>query len=252
MTAKSLRAEHRGRTLVLTIDRPEAKNAIDEALALALEDALTAAARDERVRAIVLSSVGDVFLSGGDLKALGRLPRDARGAQAVIALGVRIAAIERCPLPVIAAVHGPVFGGGCELLVMTDLSVIDRRASVAFVHRKMGLVPAWGGGTRLCERVGAARANDILFTARAIGATEAVAMGIVNRLAPAGTALSTALALADELARSPREALIETKRSLVSAREARRGDALEREQKVFRAAWGSPAHSTAMQRFLDR
>lgn len=248
----TLRVRRQDKISVLTIDRPDAKNAIDEALAVAVEDALTAAARDEAVHAIVLASTGDVFLSGGDLKALSQLPRDAGGAQAVIALGVRIAAIERCPLPVIAAVHGPVFGGGCELVVMTDFSVMDRRASLSFVHRKMGLVPAWGGCTRLTERVGTARANDILLTARTVSATEAVAMGIVNRLAPPGTALSLALAVADELARSPREALVESKRSLVAVREARRGDALEREQKVFRAAWGSPPHLAAMKRFLDR
>jgi enoyl-CoA hydratase/carnithine racemase len=201
---------------------------------------------------VLLMATGDVFLSGGDLNALRGLPDDARGAHAVIGLGERLAAIERCSVPVIAAVGGPVYGGGCELLVMTDIVVMDEQAKMHFVHRKMGLVPAWGGCTRLTERVGAARAADILLTARPVSAAEAVEIGLASRIAPQGTAEPAAEAIAEELARSPREALVAIKRSLLATRLAARADSIERERKSFRSAWGSPAHKASMDRFLKR
>ncbi len=252
MTSDVLLHEARGSVLLLTLNRPHAKNAIDEPLARALEAALSDASTNPSLKVVVLAARGDVFLSGGDLKALSQLPPDARGAQAVLALGLRLACIERCPLPVVAAVSGPVFGGGCELLVMTDLVVMDETATLAFVHKKMGLAPAWGGATRLAERVGSARANELLLTARPIGAAEALAIGLAQRVAPAGAALAEALTLARELAGSPREALVTVKRSLLATRDARRGDALTAEQKVFRDAWGKAPHLEAMARFLRR
>ncbi len=252
MTGAGLDVVLQRNVLRLTVDRPAAKNAIDEALARAIEAALDRASDDENVRCVVLAATGDVFLSGGDLKALSQLPNDARGAHAVIALGLRLAAIERCALPVIAAVQGPVYGGGCELLLMTDVAIIDERATINFVHRKMGLVPAWGGCTRLMERVGQFRSADILLTARAVAASEAVDIGLASRVAPAGDALVQAEELAETLARGPREALVAVKRSLLCARHASRGDSIERERKSFRAAWGSTAHQAAMDRFLRR
>lgn len=250
MTKKLVKAL-RGRVLHLTIDRPEARNAIDEDLAIALHDALEEAATDDRVHVVLLRSTGDVFLSGGDLRALAALPHDARGAHAVIGLGLRLTAFESCPLPVVAAVHGDVYGGGCELLVMMDMVVMNEAARMHFVHRKMGLVPAWGGCTRLIERVGAARAADILLTARPVPAEEARHMGLVSRVSD-GRAEADAEQLAEELASAPREALVAIKRSLVAARRARRGAALEQEKKSFVAAWGSAPHVGAMERFGKR
>jgi enoyl-CoA hydratase/carnithine racemase len=246
----SLIEERHEHVLRLTIDRPEAKNAIDEPLALDLEDALERAGRDQTLRVVLLSSTGDVFLSGGDLRALAQLPNDERGAEAVIGLGVRLAALERCALPVVACVHGSVYGGGCELLVMTDVVVMDEGAAIHFVHRKMGLVPAWGGATRLTERVGAARAADILLTARAVSAEEAARIGLASRLAPHGRARPEAIALAEDLAQAPREALVNMKRTLLAARSEGREDRMVRERKVFRVAWGSPQHLAAMERVL--
>src|SRR5690606_21877635 len=113
----------------------------------------------------------------------------------------------------------------------------------------MGLVPAWGGSTRLVERVGAARAADILLTARAVPAEEALATGLATRGVAAGAALEEAEALAGSLASAPREALVAIKRSVLAPRLASRGDAIEREQEIFESAWGSAAHQAAMARF---
>ena len=242
-----------GATRLLVVDRPESKNAINRRLAESLIAELERASEDEAIHAIVLASSDPaVFLSGGDIGELSQLPYDRSGADGVIELGVAVGAIERCPIPVIAAVEGKVFGGGCELLVMCDLVVMATGSSLRFVHARMGLVPAWGGATRLIERVGAARAADLLLTARAVDAAEAATMGIASRLVDDGQAAPAALALAAELARVPRASLVAIKRSIVAAKTARRGRAFESERDVFRQAWGSEAHRTAFAAFLRK
>lgn len=238
---------------MLVVDRPRSKNAINRVLAERLVAELERAAGDDAVHSVVLASSDPaVFLSGGDISELSQLTYDQGGADGVIELGIAVGAIEACPIPVVAAVEGKVFGGGCELLVMCDLVVMASGSSLRFVHARMGLVPAWGGATRLIERVGAARAADLLLTAREVDASEAARIGIASRLVQAGQARSAAFALAEELARIPRASLMAIKRSLVAAKTARRGDAFERERDVFRQAWGSDAHRSAFDAFLNR
>lgn len=248
-----LKVETAGATRLLTVDRPGSKNAINRRLAERIVDELERVADDDAVHAVVLASSDPaVFLSGGDIGELSQLSYDQAGAQGVIDLGVAVGAIEACPVPVIAAVEGKVFGGGCELLVMCDLVVMAAGASLRFVHARMGLVPAWGGATRLIERIGAARAADLLLTARPVTASEAAEMGIASRLVEGGQAQEAALGLAQELARVPRSSLVAIKRSIVAAKTARRGRALESERKVFRQAWGSDAHRAAFAAFLSK
>ena len=238
-----LKIEHRAGTLLLTVDRPEVKNAINRELVTALCSALSAAENDDSIHAIVLaSSSRDVFLSGGDLGELSAQPLDAAGAIAVVDIGRELAAIERSSLPVIAAVEGAVFGGGCELLMLCDLLVMAKSATLSFVHARMGLTPAWGGATRLIERIGAARAGELLLTTRPFTADEAWRAGLATRLVEDGFALETALALATDVSARPREAIAAIKRSLLAVRTARRGAALQAEAEAFARAWGSPAH----------
>lgn len=242
-----------GTTLVLTIDRPEAKNAINRELALALRDAVLGAGSDPTLRAIVLTSQDpDVFVAGGDLKEFRTLELNEAGAQHIIDFGIELGCIEQCPLPVIAAITGQVLGGGCELLVLCDLAVMEEHTTIEFRHAKMGLTPAWGGTSRLLERVGSLHATDLLLTARPVPAKEAQTLGLVNRVVPRGEALGAALELAEGIAQSSRDAVAAIKRSLVVARQAHRADALDREREIFRHAWGGQSHRAAMKAFLQR
>ncbi len=243
-----LKREQKGPARLLTFDRPGARNAISGELAERLRDEIQAVDADPQVQAVVLaSSCPDVFASGGDLKELSRLALDGGGASQVLALGVELGAIETCAVPVIAAVGGAAFGGGCELLMMCDMLVMERQATLRFVHARMGLTPAWGGTTRLIERVGSARAADILMSARAIEAEEALAIGLACEVVAPGEALAAALALAERLSQLPRDALCAVKRSVLASKQARRAEAFAAERKVFRSAWGSPAHRAAFE-----
>src|SRR5262249_52128527 len=145
-------------------------------------------------------------------------------------------------IPVIAAVQGDVFGGGCELLLLCDFVIVEEHASLEFRHAKMGLSPAWGGLTRLVERAGPLEAAHLLLTAEKVGAEAALRMGIVNEIVATGSSRTRAVALVNRIADNPRSAVAAIKRALREVREARRGDALARERRVFEEMWGAPDH----------
>jgi enoyl-CoA hydratase/carnithine racemase len=153
---------------------------------------------------------------------------------------------------VIAAVQGDVYGGGCELLLLCDLVIVESHAEIAFRHAKMGLSPAWGGLTRLVERVGPIEAARLLFTAEKIDAAEARRIGMVNEVVPKGEARSRALAKVGRIADNPRATVAALKRALYEVREARRGAAVERERLAFSERWGAADHRDAMNAFLTR
>jgi len=248
-----LRRKTEGAIARITVARTEAKNAINPELASALIEGVSAAGTDEAVRAVLLLAEGDVFLAGGDVKVLHAMGYGSEGAEAVLELGQRlVGAIEACPVPVVAAVGGAVFGGGAELLMACDAVVVAEDVSLRFVHAAMGLVPAWGGATRLVERVGVTRATELLLTARPVGGKEAVGIGLAAKDAPPGRAVAVAEQLIESMIRHERAVLVAMKRSLLGLRRARRGPAMDREAAVFRDVWGEEAHRDAFARFIER
>jgi len=252
----TLRVESVGDAAVLTLDRPAKHNAIDGGLARALVDAIRAASADPAVRGIVITGAGErTFTSGGDLNMLAELigsTNEAAEGSPVLAMGEELAACERAEVPVIAAVQGDAYGGGCELLLLCDLVIVESHAQLAFRHAKMGLSPAWGGLTRLVERVGPIEAARLLFTAEKIDAAEALRIGLVNEVVPKGAARARAIARVARIADNPRPTVAALKRGLREVREARRGAATERERAIFVERWGGPDHQQAMSAFLAK
>jgi enoyl-CoA hydratase/carnithine racemase len=230
-SAAPLQIETVGEAVVITVDRPATRNAI---------------------RGVVLAASGPTYLSGGDLNLLAAFVDDARGAEAILALGAELAAIEQSPLPVIAAVSGDVFGGGCEIVLLCDLVIVEEHAAFAFRHAKMGLSPAWGGMTRLVERVGPIEAARLLFTAEKVDASEALRLGLANEVVARGAARTRALARVARIAENPRDSVAALKRALGEVHEARRGAAIEREREAFSARWGGPDHRAAIRAFTAR
>jgi enoyl-CoA hydratase/carnithine racemase len=248
-----LRVESVGDAVVLTIDRPETHNALDRALAQALADAVGLAAQDPSVRGVVLTGGGTrTFMSGGDLNMLAELVKNEESGAAVLDMGDRLAVCERADVPVIAAVQGDVYGGGCEMLLLCDLAVMESHAALSFRHARMGLSPAWGGLTRLVERAGPIEAARLLYTAEKIDAAEALRVGLVNEVVPRGAARGRALAMVGRIADNPRATVAALKRALREVREARRGEAVERERAVFSERWGGADHRDAMDAFTAR
>jgi enoyl-CoA hydratase len=249
----SLRAESIGDAVVLTIERPDRRNAIDRALARLLGEALRIAASDPSVRGIVLTGAGDqVFIAGGDLREIEQLAREGSSANEILDMLQHLAIIEQSDVPVIAAVQGDVIGGGCEILLLCDFVIMEEHATLQFRHAKMGLSPAWGGLTRLVERVGPLEATRLLITADRIDAAEALRIGLVNEVVPKGAARSRAIALVNRIADNPRTTLAALKHAILRVREARRGAGLDREREVFSERWGGPDHRNAVDEFMSR
>ncbi|MFT3768036.1 MAG: enoyl-CoA hydratase/isomerase family protein [Minicystis sp.] len=249
----AVRVETVGDAMVLTIDRPETHNAIDPATAKAIADAVSLAGHDSRVRGVVITGAGErTFMAGGDLNMLADLVKNEQTGDAVIDLGRELAACERSPVPVVAAVQGDVYGGGCEFLLLCDLVIMESHASLAFRHAKMGLSPAWGGLTRLVERVGPLEAARLLFTAEKIDAAEAHRIGMVNEVVPKGSSRARAITLVSRIADNPRTTVAALKRGLYEVREARRGKAEDFEREVFSERWGGADHRDAMNAYMSR
>ena len=181
------------RVATVTLNRPEALNAISTELATALAEAVEPLATDPRVRAVVLTGAGErAFCVGADLKQ--RAGFDDHGwfvQREVFRRG--FAAVRRCPLPTVAAVAGFALGGGTELALACDLVVAAADATFGLPEVRLGLVPAGGGTQLLVRRVGRSVAKDLVLTGRRVGAEEAGRLGLADRVV-AATALAAEIA----------------------------------------------------------
>ena len=189
-----------GHIAILTLNRPEAMNAMGHDLARDLEAALDRLEAAHEVRAVVATGAGDrAFSVGGDIKERGAMSLDERWEHA-LRLGRCFHRLEALPVPVIAAINGFCFGGGMEMAVACDLRIASERAEVGFLEVKLGVFPGAGGPARLTRLVGKGRAKLVLYTGRRFPAAEALAMGLVERVVPQGRLMEEACALAAEIA----------------------------------------------------
>lgn len=232
---------------VLTLARPEKKNALSSAMVGALESAVARANGDATVRAVILTADGDVFAAGGDLDEMAAALVVPDGAGELLAIGERLRAMEQADVPVLMAVGGDVYGGGCELTLLADVVILEEHARLSFRHARMGLSPAWGGAARLLERVGPTVASRMIFTAETIDAATADRTGLVTEVVARGMSLARCLAIAKAIAQSARSAVAGDKRCLQRVREARRGASAAAEADAFRSLFGAEAHLAAMQ-----
>jgi enoyl-CoA hydratase/carnithine racemase len=195
-----VRVEVAGRVATVTLNRPEALNAISTELAVALTEAVEPLATDPGVRAVVLTGAGErAFCVGADLKQRAGLDDHGWFVQRE-AFRRGFAAVRRCPLPTVAAVSGFALGGGTELAISCDLVVAADDAIFGLPEVRLGLVPAGGGTQLLVRRVGRSAARDLVLTGRRVRADEARRLGLADRVVPTGEVLAAATALAAELA----------------------------------------------------
>lgn len=202
--------ERHDRIALVTIDRPGAMNAVDAAVAARIGEALEEAERDPDIRALVLTGTGGAFCAGADLKALGRGQSiDAPGHPEWGFAGYVQHAVS---IPTIAAVNGFALGGGTELVLASDLAVLDPAATLGLPEVKRGLLAAAGGVIRLQRQVPLKRALEMALTGDPIDAETAVAWGLANKVAAPGNVVAEALALASRIATNAPVSVRETKR----------------------------------------
>ncbi len=237
---------------VLRVSRPRVRNALDWAAMEAFAAAVEQAHASEDLRALILTGAGDVFIAGGDLRALHGASGEEDGWRLTSLMTDALNRLEMLPCPVIAALNGPARGGGAEIALACDLRVAAENADLSFAQITLGLTPGWGGGQRLLRLVGYSRALEWLSTGQVLTASEMLAYGLVNRVAPAGEALSVALELAGRITQYAPEAVRAVKRLLRAGLDLPPALAASQEQRLFPPLWASPVHHQAVARWLER
>jgi enoyl-CoA hydratase len=193
-----VKVERRGATALLTLNRPEALNALDGATLRALAAAVESV-RASDARALVLTGEGRAFAAGADIEAMGKL--SPLEASEFSRLGhSSFAALESLEIPTIAAVNGFALGGGCELALSCDWIYASTAARFGQPEVKLGLIPGFGGTTRLTRRVGVAWAKEMVLTADTLKAEEAQRIGLVNRVFEPDELLDASLAAGERIA----------------------------------------------------
>jgi enoyl-CoA hydratase len=201
----TVRIEHRSRVTIVTIDRPEVRNAVDGETSDALAAAFRAFDADAEHDVAVLTGAGGTFCAGADLKAIASGNRPNRAtADGDGPMGPTRMLLSK---PVIAAVEGYAVAGGLELAVWCDLRVAARDAVFGVFCRRWGVPLIDGGNVRLPRLIGHSHALDLILTGRGVSGDEALRIGLANRLTEPGGALDGALALADEIAAFPQRCL---------------------------------------------
>src|SRR4051812_7341853 len=200
MGAMTVRRESTGPVLTVTIDRPEVRNAVDRTTAAELVEAFRAFEADDSLSVAVLTGAGGTFCAGADLKAVSRGEGNRIDPEGDGPMGPSRMRLSK---PVIAAIEGHAVAGGLELAAWCDLRVAAEDAVLGVFCRRWGVPLIDGGTLRLPRLIGQSRAMDLILTGRAVGAQEALAIGLVNRMTPPGEALAHAQALAAEIAAFP-------------------------------------------------
>jgi enoyl-CoA hydratase/carnithine racemase len=221
-----VKVERRETTLVITLNRPEVKNALVEEMYVGVADALYEASRDLSVRSVVLTGAGDAFCSGVDTRRIAKREGVFEGDSAPLTRfnytnGVQrmSQAFHACEVPIIAAVNGVALGLGFDLTIQSDIRIAAETAVFSEAFVTFGLIPGDGGFWYLPRIVGYSRAVEMTVTGRRIDAATALDWGLVSKVTPAGGALNAALDLADEIAQRPPHTVRLSKRLIRNAAE---------------------------------
>jgi enoyl-CoA hydratase len=184
---------------LVTLNRPQAANAMNTAMGEALLRAWTDLAADASLRAVVMTGEGKAFCAGADLKERHGMSDAAWGEQHVM-FEAMVRAQLALPVPIIAAVNGAAMGGGCEMVLGCDFAWASPAARFGLPEARLGFIPGLGGPALLVRAVGERAAIELLTTGRYIDADEALSMGLLNRICAAGALVAEAVALASQIA----------------------------------------------------
>jgi enoyl-CoA hydratase/carnithine racemase len=233
----------------IRLDRPK-MNAIDEQLHMEVRAAAMEAAQRADVRAVVLYGGERVFAAGADIKAMSQLTGSSMVAWGR-ELTASFTAVARIPKPVVAAVTGYALGGGYELALCADFRVVGASAKIGQPEILLGIIPGAGGTQRLARLVGPARAKDLIFSGRHVGAEEALDMGLVDAVVPDDEVHATALAMARKFAAGPPLALAAAKRAVDEGLDLPLQQGLELESRLFAELFDTEDQETGMRSFLE-
>ncbi|MDH6181500.1 enoyl-CoA hydratase [Microbacteriaceae bacterium SG_E_30_P1] len=246
---ETIRIETRGSVGLITLDRPEALNALNDAVMREVVAAAETFEADASVGAIVITGSDKAFAAGADIKAMAALTYTDVSADDPLADWDRLLAIR---IPVIAAVSGYALGGGCELAMMCDTVFASETAKFGQPEILLGIIPGIGGTQRLTRAVGKAVAMDLVLTGRTIDADEALRIGLVARVLPADSLLEETIAVAEQIAQRSRLANAAAKRAVNAAFELPLVDGLAAERAEFLDLFATEDRAEGMAAFIEK
>lgn len=247
--SEAILTERRGRVGIITINRPEALNAVNHAVMAGLIEAATAFDADDGIGAIVVTGAGKAFVAGADIKEMAdRSYLDMFMAD--LQSGWERFAATRTPM--VAAVNGYALGGGCEIAMMCDIVIASEQAKFGQPEIKLGVIPGWGGTQRLTRAIGKAKAMDLILTGRMMDAAEAERAGLVARVVPADRLMDEAIAAADAIASWSKPSTMIAKEAVNRAFETSLAEGIRFERRVFYSLFATADQKEGMAAFAEK
>jgi enoyl-CoA hydratase len=252
MSFDNLRLEREAVVAILTIDRPQRLNALDARTIDELDHAFHDLHKDDSIRCVIVTGAGDrAFVAGADIHEMSTdVPESAR--QRALR-GQRVFdAIEALGKPTIAAINGVALGGGCELAMACTLRMASETARFGQPEINLGLIPGFAGTQRLSRLVGKTRALELILTGRTLTAAEALAIGLINRVVPAGALMTESRALAEELAAKPAVAVRYAMQAITSGLEMSFSEGCQLEAALFGMVAATEDMKEGTRAFLEK
>lgn len=249
MTYETLLVDVRGRVAIVTLNRPQALNALNSTVMAELRDLLAGFQKDADIGAIVLTGSEKAFAAGADIKEMQSLDFVDAYLGDFISGWEDVAGFRK---PMIAAVSGFALGGGCELAMMCDFIIASTTAKFGQPEITLGVIPGMGGSQRLTRAVGKAKAMDLCLTGRMMDAAEAERSGLVARVVEPERLLDEAIAAAEKIAAFSAPAVLMAKESVSRAFEVTLGEGLRFERRLFHSLFATEDQKEGMAAFVEK
>lgn len=236
---------------ILKFNNPDSLNALSSAVFNEMKEFLSSLAAGIDIRALILTGEGKAFIAGADIKEMRTMtPADAKAFSILGNLVMH--QVNTLPVPVIAAVNGYALGGGLEMALSADFIYASGKAKFGLPELTLGLIPGFGGSKRLSQRVGAAMAKELLFTARMIDAQEALRIGLVNKVTEPESLMEEAIGVADEMMKVSPHAAREVKMLINKCRDVDLDAALNIENNQFGLIFSHRQAQEGMAAFIEK
>jgi enoyl-CoA hydratase len=249
MAYDTILLEKRGRVGIITLNRPEARNALNARLISELNAALDDCEADAGIGCMVLTGSEKAFAAGADIKEMQALDFVDVFKSDFIAPWERL---SRCRKPIIAAVAGYALGGGCEFALMCDFIIAADTARFGQPEIMIGVIPGSGGTQRLAQFIGKAKAMDMCLTGRMMDAAEAERCGLASRVVPAGELLTEAVKAADTVANMSLPAVLAAKEAVNRAFETPLSEGVRFERRIFQSLFATQDQKEGMAAFIEK
>ncbi|MEO1700725.1 MAG: enoyl-CoA hydratase [Pseudomonadota bacterium] len=249
MAFETIMTEKRGNVLLVTLNRPNALNALNAQVAEELGDALADIESDPKIGAVVITGSEKAFAAGADIKEMVSLKYADAYLEDAFSNWDRIVRFRK---PMVAAVSGYALGGGCELATMCDIVIAGESAKFGQPEITLGIMPGMGGTQRLARFIGKAKTMDLCLTGRLMHADEAERCGLVSRVVPDGELIETALSVADKIADFSQPSVMMAKETINHAFDSTMESGLRFERRLFHSMFALDDQEEGMEAFIEK